>query len=63
MNDKHDKSKNSFFYNNLLNVDFSITIADTEFKFCFPILHTHLEGTMSQILYLGFSFYFMSKIG
>ena len=33
MNDKHDKSKNPFFDNNFVNVDFSITIAYTEFKF------------------------------
>ena len=29
---------NSFFDNNLLNVDFSITMADTDFKLCFQIL-------------------------
>ena len=63
VNDNHDKSKISFFYNNLLNVDFSITIADTEFKFCFPILHIHLERTVSQIFYLGFSFYLCQKSG
>ena len=63
MNDKHDKSKNPFFDNIFLNVDFSITIADTDFKFSFPILHICLEGTMSQISYLCLSFDFMSKIG
>ena len=26
-------------------------------------LHTHLEGTVSQIFYLGPSFYFMTKNG
>ena len=26
-------------------------------------LHTHLEGTVSQIFYLGPSFYFMTKKG
>ena len=26
-------------------------------------LHTYLEGTVSQIFYLGPSFYFMTKIG
>ena len=37
--------------------------ADRELKFCFPILHIHLEGTVSQIFYLGLSIYFMSKTG
>ena len=63
MNDIHEKSKNSFFDINFLNEDFSTDIADREPKFCFPILHIHLEGTVSQIFYLGFSLYFMSKIG
>ena len=49
MSDQHDKSKISIFDNISLNVDFSITIADTDFKFCFPILHTHLEVTVFQI--------------
>ena len=51
MNDKHDKLKKTMFDNNFFNVDFSITIPDTKLKFCFPILHTHLEGTVSQIFY------------
>ena len=56
-------NQNSFFDNNFLNVDFSITIADTEFKFCFPILHSCLEGTVSQIFYLALSFYLCQKSG
>ena len=27
-----------------------MTIADTELKFCYLILHTYLEGTVSQIV-------------
>ena len=60
MSDQHDKSKISFFDNILLNAISSITIVDTDFKFCFPILHTDSEGTVSHIFYLGLSFYFMS---
>ena len=38
-------------------------MAYTEFKFWVLILHTHPEGTVSQIFDLGLSFHFMSKIG
>ena len=38
-------------------------MAFTEFKFCVLILHTHPEGTVSQIFHLGFSFHSMPKIG
>ena len=55
--------KKVIFYNNFLNVAFSITIAHTESKFGLAIPHTHSEGTVSQIFDLGFSFYFMPKIG
>ena len=46
-----------------MNVIFSITIAYKDFKFCVLSLHTHSEGTVSQIFDIGFSFYFMSKNG
>ena len=49
--------------NNFLNLNFSITVAFTKFKFCFLIVHTHSEGTVSQIFVLGLIFYFMPKIG
>ena len=58
-----NKSKNVIFDNNFLNVNFSITRAYTAFRFCLLSVHTHLEGTVSQISYLGPSFYFMKKIG
>ena len=45
--------KNYFFYNNSSNLNISITMAYTVFTFCFLILHTHSEGTMSQIYNLG----------
>ena len=35
----------------------------TELDFGVVILHTHPEGTVSQIFHVGLSFYFMPKIG
>ena len=56
-------SKNVIFDKYFLNVNFSITIVYTAFKFCLLSLHTHLEGTLSQIFDLGPCFYFMTKNG
>ena len=55
--------KNPIFDNYFLNVNFLITIAYTDLKFCFLILHTYSEGTVSQNFDLGLSFYSMPKIG
>ena len=63
MNDQKYLVKKSIFDKYFLNVNFSITIVYTDFKFCVPILHTHSEGTVSQIVYLGLGFIFMSKNG
>ena len=41
------------FDNYFMNVNSSITEAYTAFKLCLLSLHTHLEGTVSQIPYLG----------
>ena len=49
---------NFFFY--LVS---TVTIPPADFKFCLIGLHTHSEGTMSQIFYLGHTFYFMTKTG
>ena len=59
----HDKSKKLFFYNYVLNLNISKTKACTEFIVCVLILHTHPEGTVSQIFHLGLSFHFMPKVG
>ena len=56
-------SRNVIFDKYFSNVNFSITIVYTAFKFCLLSLHTHLEGTVSQIFDLSPSFYFMAKIG
>ena len=59
---QNNNSKILFFDNNF-NVYFSVTMAYTDFKFCFHSLHTHSEGTASQIFNLGLGFHFMSKNG
>ena len=38
-------------------------MAYREFKLCLLILHTHTEGTVSQISHLGLSSHFMPQIG
>ena len=58
---QNDKSKNPNFDQIFLNVNFSITIAYKDFKFCLLSLHIHSEGTVSQIFNFGLSCYFMSK--
>ena len=59
--DKNSKKQNN--HKKFLDGKFSITIACTQSKFDVVILSTYMEGTVSQILYLGLSFYFMPKIG
>ena len=42
-----------------LNVDNSFNIINTLLKFSVVVLHTIMEGTVSQIIYLSLSFCFM----
>ena len=63
MNEQNNKLENRTFDNYFLNVDFSLTITHRDFKSRLPSLNTPLEGTVSQIFYLGLRFYFMSKNG
>ena len=58
-----DRSSLSLRIDNGLNVHCSRTVAHVDFKLCMLYLHTHLEGKMSQMFYLGLGFYFMSKNG
>ena len=44
-----------------LNNDISVTVADIILKFCMSVLHILPEGSVSQILYSGPSFYFMKS--
>ena len=53
------KGKHLFFHIIFLNMDISITILDKAMQFFLALLHIHSEGSVSQILYLGLSFYFM----
>ena len=53
------KGKLLFFYVIFLNKDISFTVLDIVLIFGMPVLYTHSEGSVSQIFYLGPSFYFM----
>ena len=53
------KNKNLIFHVIFLNKDISVTKLDITMKFSMTALHTHSEGSVSQIFYLGPSFYFM----
>ena len=63
MNEQNNKLKNRIFDNYFLNVNFSLTIAHREFKSRLHSLHTPLEGTVSQIFYLGLGFYLCLNTG
>ena len=54
-----NKNKNLIFHVIFLNKDISVTTLDITMKFAMTVLHIHSEGSMSQIVYLGPSFYFM----
>ena len=49
----------SIFSLMFLNVDNSFNIINTLLKFSVVVFHTIMEGTVSQIIYLGLSFCFM----
>ena len=56
-------TQNTIFFNtNCFDVNFSITIACTQSEFGLLILWTHVERTVSQILYLGLSSHVITKI-
>ena len=56
-----EKGKIQFFHVIFLNNDISVTVADIILKFCMSVLHILPEGSVSQILYSGPSFYFMKS--
>ena len=56
-----EKGKILIVHVSFLNKDISIIIADIILKFCMLVLHILPEGSMSQIFYLGLSFYFMQS--
>ena len=53
------KYKNLIFYVIFFNTDISVTTQAIAMKICISILHIHIEGSVSQIFYLGPSFCFM----
>ena len=54
-----EKGKIQIFHVIFLNNGISITIADIILKFCMFVLHILPERRVSQIFYLGLSFYFI----
>ena len=51
------KSENLLFHDICLNKDISITVQDMAMKFWVTNLYIHSKGRVSQILYLGRSFF------
>ena len=60
---RNNMKENLNFDQIFVNVHFSITIAHTNFKFCLLMPHIRSEGSVSQIIFLGLSFYSVSKNG
>ena len=54
---------NLFFHYYLLNMDISLNIYTLVMQFYTCVLNIPLEGSVSQIFYLGPGFYFMTKHG
>ena len=53
------KNRNLIFNVIFFNKDISVTTLDITLKLSMAALHIHSEGSVSQIFYLGPSFYFM----
>ena len=58
---EREKEEILIFHVISLNNDISVTVADIILKFCMLVLHILPEGSVSQIFYLGPSFYFMQS--
>ena len=56
-----EKGKILIFHVIFSNKDISIIVADIILKFCMLVLYILLEGSVSQIFYLGPSFYVMQS--
>ena len=54
---------NLFFHFYILNIDISLNIYTLMIKSYTGVLNIPLEGTVSQIFYLGLGFDFMTKNG
>ena len=55
------KFENLFFHQHFLNMDISLNRQQKLLKFCFCVPYYHIEGSVSQIFYLGLSFCFMKS--
>ena len=51
--------ENQFFYFYFLNSHILLIIVITVIQFYTDVKNIHMEGTVSQICYLGLSFYFI----
>ena len=56
-------NKKQYFYFYFLNKDFWLNIGVNVLKFSTDVKNIRMEGSVSQILYLGLSFYFIAKNG
>ena len=54
---------NLFYHFYFLNMDISLNIEVSIIKFATGIDKNHMQGTLSQIYYLGLGFYFMANNG
>ena len=60
---KKQKIKDLFVHFYFLNMDILLNNDLPEMKFCTDVENIHMEGTMSQIFYLGLSFNLILKNG
>ena len=56
---KKNLNKNLFFHFNFLNINISLIMKLPVLKVYTDVKNTRMEGTVSQIFYLGLSFYFI----
>ena len=49
------------FYQRILNMDMSFENQQKCLTFCLCVVHDHIEGTVTQIFDLGFTFHFMKS--
>ena len=59
MGSSFGKEKKMFF--SIIFKDILVNISHEHLKCCMLVENSHMEGTVSQILYLGISFHFMKS--
>ena len=60
---KKQKIKDLLFYFYFLNMDILLNNELLVMKFCTDVKNIHMEGTVSQIVYLGLSLILFEKTG